>query len=97
MKLRVTRRAFTDRDRIRRYLARQSSHAARTVIPRLDEAIDRIVHQPHVGTQTDVDDVSVMFVGRYPYKIFYRVQLDEVQILHIRHTARVPTDLENPA
>ena len=97
MKLRVTRRAFADREQIRNYLAKESSQAARTVTSRLDEAIDRLARQPHLGTQTDVDDVSVIFVGRYPYKIFYRVHLDEVQILHIRHTARVVTDLENMA
>ncbi len=61
---------------------------------RLDEAMDRIARQPNLGTPTDVDNVSVAFIGRYPYKIFYRVRDNEVQILHIRHTARVPTDFD---
>jgi plasmid stabilization system protein ParE len=30
----------------------------------------------------------VTFVVRYPYKIFYRVRHDIVEILHIRHTSR---------
>ncbi len=27
-------------------------------------------------------------IVRYPYKIFYRVRADIVEILHIRHTSR---------
>ncbi|HEY5827616.1 MAG TPA: type II toxin-antitoxin system RelE/ParE family toxin [Hyphomicrobiaceae bacterium] len=35
-----------------------------------------------------------MFPTRYPYRIYYTVQGDEVVILHIRHTARrAPDDL----
>jgi plasmid stabilization system protein ParE len=30
----------------------------------------------------------VLFVGRYPYKFFYRVRNDVVEIVHIRHTSR---------
>src|SRR5882757_2406405 len=40
---------------------------------------------PDSGYQTDDPDVRVIFVTRYPYKIFYRVR-DAVEILHIRHT-----------
>jgi toxin ParE1/3/4 len=31
-------------------------------------------------------------LGRYPYKIFYRVADDTVQILHIHHAAQPPWD-----
>jgi plasmid stabilization system protein ParE len=86
MRLRVTRRAFSDRQQIRKYLSRHSTHGARSVLSQLDEAMDRIRRQPNYGTPTDVNDVSVVFVGRYPYKIFYRVRDGAVQILHIRHT-----------
>ena len=37
-------------------------------------------------------DVSAWFLGRYPYKIFYRTTDDTVQILHIHHAARQPWD-----
>lgn len=39
-------------------------------------------------------NVRVLFVGRYPYKFFYRVRGDTVEVLHIRHTSRFPI---NPA
>jgi hypothetical protein len=34
-------------------------------------------------------------LGRYPYKIFYRVIADTIEILHIHHAARQPWD-ESP-
>ena len=36
--------------------------------------------------------VRVVPVGRYPYKIFYRVADETVEILHIHHAARRPWD-----
>ncbi len=97
MKLRVTRRALSDRKQILKYLRRYTTDGVHNVLSRLDEAIDRMRRNPKFGTPTDVDDVKVVFVGRYPYKIFYRIRADEVQILHIRHASRDPTDLENAA
>ncbi len=38
--------------------------------------------------------VRVVPLGRYPYKIFYRVSGDAVEILHIHHAAREPWDEE---
>jgi toxin ParE1/3/4 len=38
------------------------------------------------------EGVRVAPLGRYPYKIFYRVAGDTVEILHIHHAARQPWD-----
>ena len=40
--------------------------------------------------RTNDPDVLVKFVARYPYKIFYRVRGDAIEIAHIRHTSRRP-------
>ena len=37
----------------------------------------------------------MLFVGKYPYKVSYRVREDVVEILYIRHTARRPSEFEN--
>jgi hypothetical protein len=34
--------------------------------------------------------VRVLWLGRYPYLVYYRIQQNEVAILHIRHAARRP-------
>jgi toxin ParE1/3/4 len=36
--------------------------------------------------------VHAVPLGRYPYKIFYRINDDKVEILHIHHAARQPWD-----
>lgn len=88
MRLRYTPRAFADSQQIFEYLSEKSPLGARNVMARLDAAIDHLLDQPLVGYATDVPDVRVLFVGRYPYKVFYRVRGDAIEILHIRHTSR---------
>ena len=36
--------------------------------------------------------VRIAPMGRYPYKIFYRIKDGAVEILHIHHAAREPWD-----
>lgn len=93
MKVRFTERAFQDREQIFEYLAERSPAAAANVMARLRTAIGRLSEHPESGYQTDVGDVRVMFVGRYSYKIFYRIADGVIEILHIRHTSRRPGDL----
>jgi toxin ParE1/3/4 len=52
-------------------------------IGRWPESMRRSMHRP---------GVRVAPLGRFPYKIFYRVRNDTIEILHIHHTARAPWD-----
>ena len=90
MKVRYTNRAYRDREEILNYLRARSLSGARGVLERFDGAAALLSEQPSSGILTDKLDVRVLFVGRYPYKFFYRVRGDTVEILHIRHTARAP-------
>ena len=47
-----------------------------------------------MGHATDVGHVRVLFIGRYPYKVFYRLSGNQLEVLHIRHTARQPGEIE---
>jgi toxin ParE1/3/4 len=91
MKVRYTKRAFSDREQILEYLQKRSPRGARNVSARLEAAAILLSKQPLAGMPTDVPDVRVLFVGRYPYKVFYRVRRGTLEILHIRHTSRAPT------
>lgn len=93
MKVRFTLRSFNDREQIFEYLSEHSPAGAANVMARLRSAIGHLSEQPLSGYATDVEDVRVVFVGRYPYKIFYRVRGETIEILHIRHTSRRPDDL----
>jgi toxin ParE1/3/4 len=87
MKVRYTPQAFSDRERIFEYLRERSAGGARNVIASIRETVKRLEDNPLSGYKADNPEVRVIFVVRYPYKIFYRVR-DEVEILHIRHTSR---------
>jgi addiction module RelE/StbE family toxin len=87
MKVRYTPAAFADRARIVEYLKGRSASGARNVAASIREAVAQLKDHPLSGYQTDDPDVRVIFVVRYPYKIFYRVR-DAIEILHIRHTSR---------
>ncbi len=94
MKHRYTPRALADREAIFAYLHRRSPAGAAQVMAQLGNAIDRLSTEPLGGTPTDIDGVRVIFIRRYPYRLFYRVRGDGLEILHIRHTSRQPGDLE---
>ena len=72
MRVRYTPEAFSDRERILEYLRERSPTGARNVAASIRETVAQLGEQPHSGYRTDDPDVRVMFVVRYPYKIFYR-------------------------
>jgi toxin ParE1/3/4 len=68
-----------------------------TVAPAVEQRIRRVV--AHIARwpasarrASGRPEVRVVPLGRYPYKIFYRVAADTVEILHIHHSARRPWD-----
>ena len=90
MKVRYTPEAFADRERIFKYLREHSPSGARSVMASIREAVQLLRDHPYSGYKTNDPDVRVKFLIRYPYKMFYRVRDDVVEIAHIRHTSRRP-------
>jgi addiction module RelE/StbE family toxin len=87
MRVRYTAEAFADRERIIEYLRERSPGGARNVAASIRDAVAQLREHPLSGYRTDNPEVRVLFIVRYPYKIFYRVR-EIVEILHIRHTSR---------
>ena len=90
MRGRYTPEAFADRERIFEYVRERSPSGARNVMASIRDAVKLLRDQPNSGYKTNDPDVRVKFVIRYPYKIFYRVRDDTVEIAHVRHTSRRP-------
>jgi toxin ParE1/3/4 len=88
MRVRYTPEAFSDRERIFQYLLTRSLSGAGNVLASIRESVRLLGEHPHAGYKTNHPDIRVKFLTRYPYKVFYRVRDDVVEILHIRHTAR---------
>ncbi|MER8367947.1 type II toxin-antitoxin system RelE/ParE family toxin [Mesorhizobium sp. M1348] len=90
MKVRLTRQAFAEREAIFNYLEERAPQGALSVVSRIQAGISRLAEFPESGHATDIPGVRVLFIGRYPYKVFYRARSDAIEILHIRHTSKKP-------
>jgi plasmid stabilization system protein ParE len=90
MRVRYTSRAFADREGIFEYLRERSPGGARRVMASIRDAARLLGEHPYSGYKTNDPEVRVKFLVHYPYKIFYRVRNDVVEIAHIRHTSRRP-------
>jgi plasmid stabilization system protein ParE len=92
MRLVYSRRALADLDQIAMYYTSHASPGiAETIGHRLGDVIDRICRTPEAAPRVSQRSrVRVVAVVRYPFRIFYRVRGDTIDILHIRHTSRRP-------
>ncbi|MDP1868947.1 type II toxin-antitoxin system RelE/ParE family toxin [Bradyrhizobium sp.] len=90
MKLVYSRRALADLGEIATYYSVSASPAiAQSIERRLSDVMERICRIPEAAPLVSQrSQIRVVTVVRYPYRIFYRVRDDAVEILHIRHTSR---------
>jgi toxin ParE1/3/4 len=96
MKLVYSRRALADLEKIATYYSAKASPAtAQSIERRLLHVIARIQRAPEsaprVAQRSQVRAVAVI---RYPFRIFYRLRGDTIDILHIGHTSRRPVSIE---
>jgi toxin ParE1/3/4 len=92
MKLVYSRRALADLDKIASYYTATASPAiAESIGLRIARTINRISHAPESAPRlSQRSQVRVVVVVRYPFRVFYRLRGDTIDILHIRHTSRRP-------
>jgi plasmid stabilization system protein ParE len=92
MKHVYSRRPLADLDQILAwYYANVTPAIAEAIEQRLDDVIDRICSAPESAPRlSQRSQVHVVAVIRYPFRIFYRIRNDTVDILHVRHTSRRP-------
>jgi toxin ParE1/3/4 len=91
MKVVYTEEALADLAEIADYLAEHYPAVAPTVRNRLYAVIGHLARWPESARRArGRSGVRVMPLGKYPYRIFYRVAGDAIEILHIHHAARRP-------
>ncbi len=90
MKIGYSRRALTQLNDIFDYIARDNKAAALAFVGRIEAIALLLASYPHIGRPTDLEEVRVISIGRYPYRMFYKLlpERNEVRILRIRHTRR---------
>ena len=95
MKVVYTAGALRDLDEIGDWLSDHYPTIAPAVERRIHNVIARIAQWPQSARRSaKYPGVRVVPVGQYPYRIFYKVTEDTVEILHIHHSARQPWDEE---
>jgi len=90
MIVRYSPRAHRDLAGIIAYLDDRSPASARSVRSVLQASIAILADFPLLAPLTDVPGVREMTIVRYPYKVYYTVEGEEVWILHIRDARRRP-------
>jgi toxin ParE1/3/4 len=91
MKIRLTDPARADLDSIALYVSSHYPAIAPQVERRIHLVIAHIAEWPEAAPRVSQrTGVRVMPVGRYPYRIYYRVAGDIIEILRVRHTAQRP-------
>ena len=90
MKVRYSLVAIRDLEAISAYLTPRNPAAANTVIQAIEHRISGLSHSPGMGPTTTLPGTRELTVRGYPYKVYYRVDGEEVRIIHIRHTSRRP-------
>jgi toxin ParE1/3/4 len=88
MTVRYTRRAQRDTARILDTIAKESPQGARNVVQALERAIRTIERFPHCGYRAGHGNALGLAVTPYPYIVYWIVDGNDAQIVHIRHAAR---------
>jgi len=81
----------SDLESILDWLNSERPGAVEPLLRQIDEAVARIAIWPRLAPSVELgNEVRVVTLAHYPYRIFYRLAPDAVEILHIRHTSRTP-------
>lgn len=86
-----TDEALRDIEEIAEYLSAHYPTIASTVQARIRAVVRHIGYWPEGARRArGRRDTRVIPLGRYPYKVFYRITDESVEILHAHHAARKP-------
>ncbi len=95
MRVRYTAQAFAEREDIFAYLDERNPSAAQAVKAFIEHSLARLATFPFSAPATDEPNVRELTLVRYPYKIYYQIEREEVWIVHIRHARRRPLSEDN--
>jgi|SRR3989344_6678848 len=83
-----TLRAQRDLEDIGSFILARNRRAAHKFRFLVAMAVTRLALYPYMGRSSGVSGALEIGTGQYPYKIYYRVTAEHVEILHVRHASR---------
>ena len=91
MKIIFTETALSDLIQIFEYLTSNYPTLVGPVEQRINSVLTRLQDWPESARKvTQRTNIRVAPLVRYPYRIFYRITNEAIEIVHIRHTSRRP-------
>jgi plasmid stabilization system protein ParE len=89
MRVVYTAEALRDLDEILAFIGAHYPAIAATFLRRLEMIERRLARWPESAEEVEQrPGVRVVPFIRYPYKLFYQVRKDAIEILHVHHAAR---------
>ncbi len=85
MNIRYSRRALSQLASVYEYLQGRNRSAAENVTASIRSTIARLREMPQLGKPTDESDVHVIIEPEYLYRVFYRLEGQEVFVIRILH------------
>lgn len=94
MRLRYTAPAQADVEAILQASARDYPGSTADLIAHIRRIQQRIAQWPRIAPVVQGQrDIHVIPLVRYPFRIYYRVASDAIEVLHVRHSSRQDEDL----
>ena len=85
-----TAAALSDLDEALDYTKRHFPQSLHSLERRIRATVERVARWPESARRVEGrSDVRVVPLVRYPYRLFYRVRGDRIEILHVHHAARL--------
>lgn len=89
MTVRYSERALSDLKTIADHISQRRPSGAVSVMRRIEATVELIGQYPGIGRKVRArKGVLALPVGKYPYRVYYRIEDGRPFIVHIRHGAR---------
>lgn len=88
MKIRFLSVVFRDLEAIEEYIARDNPAAARKVVHRIAQQIEKLEYIPYLGRPGEAPATRILVVPRLPYVVIYEIAGSEIVVLGVMHGAR---------
>jgi plasmid stabilization system protein ParE len=92
MRVRYTRQALADLVAIADYIRERNPTAAVQVETAIRSSIELLADFPRLGRDRPDLEARALGIPRYAYTAYYRIEHDEVWIVHIRDNRRQPVE-----
>ncbi len=84
----LTPRAESDLRSVREYLIQENILVADEVRIEINSSLARLAEYPDLGRNRKALEVFSFPISHYLYILYYRIENDELVVVHVRHTRR---------